>query len=59
MVYRNVRVFFLNIERLKNKVNIQLQFEAILLYFLTYQISVAHRDIVFSNACKEVSLSPP
>lgn len=57
MVCRNVSVFFKNMKILKNKINIQLWFEAILLYFLTYQISLAH--MVFFNVCREVSLSPP
>lgn len=59
MVPRNVSVFFKNMKRFKNKVDIQVQSEAILLYFLTYQISLAQRDMVFFTACGKVSLSPP
>lgn len=59
MVCRNVSVFFKNMKRFKNKVNIQIQSEAILLYFLTYQISLAHRDMVYFTACRKVSFSPP
>lgn len=59
MVYRNVSLFVKNMKRIKNKVNIPLQLEAILLYFLIYQISLAYRDMVFFKACREVSLSPP